>query len=330
MISIDFHNHFFPPAYLEVLEDGSSTFKITMDEAGNPVLHSPGDYNILVPGHRDIAFRQEVLDRAGIDMQVITFTAPGTSIETPDRAVKLSRIVNDGLAEVVAERGARFAALATLPMNHPEGAVLEFDRVTGELDFPGVMLLSNASGVPLSDERFWPLYERASALKSVFYIHPTYPVGVEAMTEYMLMPMVGFPMDTTLAAASLVYSGVVERFPGIRWVLGHLGGAIPYLAERLDRGYDAYPECRKNITRPPSEYLREFHYDTVNFDPGALRLAIDFAGVDRIVAGSDYPHQIGSLKRMRTSLRQLDISEEDVAKILGGNADRLLGLKRHG
>lgn len=327
MTTIDFHNHFFPPRYVEELKSGSSHFEVTMDDEGNPVLHSPGDYNILVPGHRDIDFRCGVLDRAGVDKQVITFTAPGTSIETPDRAVELARIVNDGLADAVAAHPDRFIALATLPMNHPSGAVEEFQRVTEELGMPGVMLFSNASGVALSDERFWPLYERANERRSVFYIHPTYPRGVKAMTEYMLMPMVGFPMDTSLAAASLVYSGVVQRFPRILWVLAHLGGAIPYLAERLDRGYEAYPECRRHIERPPSEYLRDFYYDTVNFDPRALRFAMDFAGSDHIVAGSDYPHQIGSLQKMLSSISGLGLPAADAAQIRGGNAARLLGLE---
>jgi aminocarboxymuconate-semialdehyde decarboxylase len=169
------------------------------------------------------------------------------------------------------------------------------------------------------------LYEAADALGAVLYIHPTHPVGVEAMTQFWLMPLVGFLMDTTLAASHLVFSGIPRRFPRIRWVLCHLGGAIPYLAERLDRGFHAFRECREHIDRLPSEYLREFYFDTVNFDPRALQLAIDFAGVDHILAGSDYPHQIGSLKSMLTSIGQLEVSAEDKAAILGGNALRLLG-----
>jgi aminocarboxymuconate-semialdehyde decarboxylase len=145
------------------------------------------------------------------------------------------------------------------------------------------------------------------------------------MTEYWLMPLVGFLMDTTLAAAHLVFAGVTERFPRIRWVLGHLGGAIPYLAERLDRGFSAFKECREHITRPPSEHLRRFYYDTVNFDANALKLAIAFAGADHVMAGSDYPHQIGSIPKMLSSLRSLDIDESAKAGILGGNAARLLG-----
>ncbi|HUJ14436.1 MAG TPA: amidohydrolase family protein, partial [Thermoanaerobaculia bacterium] len=190
--------------------------------------------------------------------------------------------------------------------------------------FCGAMVFSNINGVALSDRRFWPVWETANDLGAVIHIHPTSPVGVQAMQDYWLMPLVGFPMDTTLAAASLVFSGVVRRFPRIRWALGHLGGAIPYLVERLDRGFHAFKECRANIDRPPSEYLREFYYDSVNFDPRALQLAIDFAGADHILAGSDYPHQIGSLRRMLDSIAELNISEDDRAAILGGNTARLL------
>ena len=146
------------------------------------------------------------------------------------------------------------------------------------------------------------------------------------MLDYWLMPLVGFLMDTTLAASKLVFSGVVERHPRIRWVLTHMGGAIPYLAERLDRGYRAFADCRRNIGRPPSEYLRTFYYDSVNFNAAAMRLALDFAGEDRVLAGSDYPHQIGAIPLMLDTLRTLDVPDRVREKILGGNAAKLLAL----
>jgi aminocarboxymuconate-semialdehyde decarboxylase len=188
------------------------------------------------------------------------------------------------------------------------------------------MLFSNVNGVPLADERYWPLYKKADELEAVLQIHPMYPVGVEAMKEYWLMPLVGFLMDTTLATAHLVFAGVPDRYPRIKWVLGHLGGAIPYLAERLDRGYEAFAECRTNIGRPPTEYLKRFYFDTVNFDPDALMLAVQFAGAEHILAGSDYPHQIGSIQKMKTALSGLPLPDSQKNGILGGNAARVYGL----
>lgn len=320
---IDVHNHYYPPAFLAALREGSSALRVEDDAEGNPVLYSPGDANIAVRGHRDIDYRTGVLDREGVDRQLISLTCPGTLLESPARSASLAALVNDALAEIMATRGNRFTALATLPLNDPEAAVAEFDRAE-RLGFPGCMVFGNVNGVPLADRRFWPLWERASEAGAVMYIHPTFPLGVEAMQEYWLMPLVGFLFDTTLAAAHLVFSGVTERFPGISWVLGHLGGTIPYLAERLDRGYDAFAECRRHLSVQPSVELKRFYYDTVNFDRAALHLAIEFAGADHILAGSDYPHQIGSIPRMLDSIRGLGLLTTDEEKILGGNAARLL------
>ncbi|MBZ5508532.1 MAG: amidohydrolase [Acidobacteriia bacterium] len=323
---IDFHNHYYPPEYIKAIEQGPSAVRVTHDSAGNPCLHYPGDYNVAVPGHRDIDYREQVLKDSGIDTQVITLTTPGTHIEEPPTAIRLARLVNDVFARVVADKKGRFVALATLPLCDPAASAAELRRSMEQLKFRGAMVFSNINGVALSDKRFWPLWETANSLGAVVHIHPTNPVGVEAMLDYWLMPLVGFLMDTTLAAASLVFSGVAERFPNIKWVLGHLGGAIPYLAERLDRGYEAFSDCRVNISRPPTTYLKKFFFDTVNFDPRALELAVSFAGASQILAGSDYPHQIGSIPKMLESLKAMRVSEEDRQKILGGNAKRLLGL----
>jgi aminocarboxymuconate-semialdehyde decarboxylase len=330
-MTIDFHNHYYPPAYLDALRSGGSSVRVTVDAEGNPLLHYPGDFNVAVRGHRDLAYRAEVLAREGVDTQVLTLTTPGTHVEEPAVAVRLARLVNDALAEAVSAHGGRFAALATLPLNDPPAAARELERALGELHLPGAMLFGNVGGVALADPRFWPLYEVADAHGAVLHIHPTSPAGVEAMTDLWLMPLVGFLFDTTLAAARLVFTGVPERFPHIRWVLSHLGGAIPYLAERLDRGFHAFRECRAHIGRPPSDYLRQFHYDTVNFDPQALRLAVAFAGADHLLAGSDYPHAIGSIPAMLASLRPgggLELGDAERAAILGGNAARLLRLPR--
>lgn len=320
---IDFHNHYYPPAYLDALKAGRSSIRMDHDADGNPRLHYPGDYNVLVPGHRDLDYREGVLEAHGIDMQVVTFTTPGTHMETPALAVELARKVNDAYAAERARRQ-RFTFLATLPLNDPEASVTELDRAMRQLGLPGAMVFSNVNGTALADPSFEPLWQKANELNAVIYIHPAHPLGVEAMEQYWLMPLVGFLFDTTLAAAHLVFAGVPERYPNIRWVLCHMGGAIPYLAERLDRGFEAFADCRQHIARRPSEYLRQFYFDTVNFDPAAIELAIRFAGADHILAGSDYPHQIGSIPKMLEALRGLPIAEADREKILGGNAARLL------
>jgi aminocarboxymuconate-semialdehyde decarboxylase len=321
---IDFHNHYYPPEYLDAVRRGPTRVRMDMDGDGNPRLHYPGDYNVLVPGHRDLDVREQVLADHGVDLQVLTFTTPGTHFEVPTQAIDMAKRVNDAFADAALRRK-HFTALATLPLNDPAASVVELERAMG-LGLRGAMVFSNVNGVPLADARYEPLWKKAHELRAVIYIHPAHPLGVEAMQQFWLMPLVGFLLDTTLAAAHLVFAGIPDRYPGISWVLCHMGGAIPYLAERLDRGYEAFGECRAFISRPPSTYLKTFYYDTVNFDPAAIALAVQFAGAERILAGSDYPHQIGSLAKMKESLAALPVSDAERAGILGGNAARLLQL----
>src|SRR5215831_9160494 len=271
---IDFHNHYYPPAYVKALGSSGSVVKVTYDADGNPCVHYPGDYNVLVPGHRDIAYRQGVLDEHRVTTQVLSFTTPGVHVETPALAVKMAGQINDAFAQVVRERKGRFTALATLPLNDPAASVRELERAMKDLGLPGAMVFSNVNHVALADERYEPLWKKANELDAVIYIHPTDPAGVDAMLDYWLMPLVGFLMDTTLAAAKLVFSGVVVRYPRIRWVLTHMGGAGPY----------------------------------------------------RILAGSDYPHQIGSIPLMIETIKKLDVSDDVKTKIYGANSAKLLGL----
>ena len=311
---------------MKALQSGQSSVRVTIDADGNPNIHYPGDYNVAVRGHRDLDYRAGVLQELGVAKQVVTLTTPGTHVEKPDVAVRLAAMVNDEFKAAMERPDGKFTALATLPLNDPTASAKELERAMRQLGMRGAMLFSNVNGVALSDQRHWPLYEVANDLGAVLYIHPEHPINVEMMKEYWLMPLVGFLYDTTLAAASLVFAGVPERFPKIRWALCHLGGTIPYLAERLDRGFHAFRDCRANIQREPSSYLKQFYYDTVNFSQGALKLAIDFAGADHILAGSDYPHQIGSIPSMLDAIAKLPVSDTDRQGIYGGNAAKLLGL----
>ncbi len=213
MAIIDFHNHYYPPAYLDALERGPSAVRVTRDDAGNPCVHYPGDYNVCVPGHRDIDYREQVLREAGVDTQVITLTTPGTHVEEPATAVRLAKLVNDAFAKVVSEKRGRFASLATLPLNDPRESVEELRRCMTQLGFRGAMLFSNVNGTPLYDKQFTRLYEVANELDAVLYIHPTNPVGVEAMLDYWLMPLVGFLADTTLGCGGIGFQRSGGKIP---------------------------------------------------------------------------------------------------------------------
>lgn len=311
---------------MKALQSGQSSVTVTIDADGNPNIHYPGDYNVAVRGHRDLDYRAEVLQQHGVSRQLVTLTTPGTHVEQPQVAVRLAALVNDEFKEAMDRPGGRFTALATLPLNDPAASVKELERAMRQLGMRGAMLFSNVNGVALSDQRYWPMYEVANELGAVLYIHPEHPVNVDMMKEYWLMPLVGFLYDTTLAAASLVFAGVPERFPKIKWALCHLGGAIPYLAERLDRGFHAFRDCRAHIDREPSTYLKQFYYDTVNFNQGALKLAIEFAGAGHILAGSDYPHQIGSIPSMLDAVAKLPVTDAERKQIYGLNAATLLGI----
>ncbi len=208
---VDVHNHFYPPEYIDALRSGDSAVTVKMDSDGNPEIHYPGDYNVAVPGHRDIAYRQSVLEREGVDTQIITLTTPGTHVETPARAARLASMVNDAFAKVISERSPRFTALATLPLNDPAASVVEAAPRHGAARPPRGNALQqrqrhSAGGRALP----WPLYETANELGAVLHIHPTNPINVDAMRDYWLMPLVGFLFDTTTAASHLVFSGVAE------------------------------------------------------------------------------------------------------------------------
>jgi aminocarboxymuconate-semialdehyde decarboxylase len=323
---IDFHNHYYPPEYLEAVKKGPAKVRIDYDADGNPRLHYPGDYNILVPGHRDLDYREKVLDQHGVDLQLITFTTPGVHFEDRAAAVTMARAINDAFSSEVRRRR-HFAALATLPLNDPQESVRELERAVKDLGLPGAMVFSNVNGVALADAAFEPLWKKAHELDAVIYIHPAHPHHVAGMEDYWLVALVGFLFDTTVAMSHLVFAGILERYPNISWALTHMGGALPYLAERLDRGYEAFADCRRNISRRPSEYLKQCYYDTVNFNPDAIEFAIKFAGPEHLLAGSDYPHQIGSIPKMLDALGRVDVTGAEKDMILGQNAARLLKLR---
>jgi predicted TIM-barrel fold metal-dependent hydrolase len=325
-LNIDFHNHFYPRAYLEELGRGGGYAKVGRDAQGRLLIHYEGDYNVIVGPHIDLAARLEDMNRCGIDMQVLTLTTPSVERETPKRGIKLAELANDGFGEIVNKYSDRFLALAALPLQEPEAAAIELERGVRECGLRGGTLMSNVGGRPLDSEEFMPVYEMAVKLDVPLFIHPTSPINSKAMTEYRLVPILGFGVDTTLLVLRLVFGGVLKWLPGLKLVASHLGGVFPYLRGRIETGFNAYPECKARISESPSTYLKRIWMDSIIYDQDVLMSAIAFSGAEKIVLGSDHPHQIGDIANAVERIKKLDISEGDKEKMLGGNAAELLKL----
>ena len=272
----------------------------------------------------DVARRLEDMDRVGIDVEVISLSTPNVFFADAEHKLEIARIVNDAYAELIARYPARFKGFASIPMDAPEAALKELHRSIDELKLNGVILLSNIGGKPLTSPEYRPFFAEANRLKLCILLHPMLPANTEPFREYVLGPIVGFMFDTTLAVARMCYDGMLRDFPDIRWIVGHLGGAVPYLMERLDNGWRDFPECRAKIDELPSSYLKRLYYDTVNFNPHMLKMVREMIGADRMVLGSDYPHLLGSIERAVSSIESLDIPEEEKQRIFAGTALSIL------
>src|SRR5713226_804758 len=209
-------------------------------------------------------------------------------------------------------------------MDDPDAALNELHRAIDQLKFNGVVLLSNIRGRALTSPIYRPFFEEANRMKLCIFLHPMIPANSEPFKEYVLGPLVGFPFDTTLAVARMCFDGMLRELPDIRWIIGHLGGAIPYLMERLDSGYRDFAECKAKIDQLPSTYLKKLYYDTVTFSSYNLRMARDLVGVDHMAMGSDYPHLLGSIERSVSSIQDLSIPEYEKQKIFSSTALSIL------
>ncbi|MCL5263925.1 MAG: amidohydrolase [Chloroflexi bacterium] len=324
-MKIDLHTHFYPPKYFEFLEEHNTKYEMTKDATGKKILkHKGARFLTITPEMTSPENRLKQMDEVGVDVQVLSLSVPNVYFSDDDNNLYLARETNDYLAALRDRYPKRFWCLASVPLGNVEHALRELDRAINQLGMNGVIVGSNIDGRPLNSPEFEPFWAACNRMKLTVTMHPMPPLGSELMFEYGLAPMVGFIFDSTLAAARMAYDGIFERYPDMKLVLPHLGGAIPYIVERLDNGFRAIPDCRERISRLPSEYLKNVYYDTVSFHAPALMCAYHTVGVDRIVMGSDYPHIIGHIDRAVTSIEELDIPDEDKEKIFSGNALKML------
>jgi len=244
-----------------------------------------------------------------------------------DLAVELAQFQNDRLAAMVKQYAESFAAMATLPLQVPGAALKELKRTIDKLDLRGIEIGSHVGRRELGDQVFWPVYEVLEKEGLPMFIHPHHVAGMDRLQNYYLNNLIGNPLDTTIAAANLIFSGVLERYPNLKVILAHGGGQLPYIFGRLDHGYRVRPECKETVHQSPRQFLRNFYFDIITHSQEALRYLISLVGSDHVLLGTDYPYDMGDLNPVQTVSQLPGIKAKDRQKIMRENAIALFGLK---
>src|SRR5215813_8992779 len=322
---LDLHTHYYPEQFFQMIRDTPSEFSFAKDPTGRTIItHRGARFFGVTPPMTNPNQRIEDMDRVGIDVEVISLSTPNIFFADADRQPDVARTLNDSYAELISKYHGRFKGFASIPMDSPDAAIAELHRAIDELKLNGVVLLSNIRGRALTTPVYRPFFDEANRMNLCIFLHPMLPANPEPYTEYVLGPLVGFPLDTSLAVARMCFAGMLRELPDIRWVIGLLGGAIPYLMERLDSGYRDFAECRVNIDQPPSTYLKRLYYDTVTFSGYNLRMVRDLVGTEHMLMGSDYPHKLGSIERSVSSIAELAIPECEKERIFSKSALSIL------
>lgn len=330
-VRIDIYSHILPIRYKEALYKKAS-HPFYLQEVDN-----------ATPSLLDLASRFQILDKFEGLKQVLTLASPPVEqVVRPKDATELSKLANDELAELVAKYPDKFvAAVACLPMNHIDAALDEVDRAIKELNFKGVQIYTPINGKPLDSPEFMPLYKKMSEYDLPIWIHPargrnTPDYATEDHSRYWIFSIFGWPYETTAAMTRLVFSGILEKYPNLKFITHHCGGMVPYFEQRIVGAYDYAEVClkakyKRALTRPPIEYFRKFYADTAIYGntPG-LMCAYSFFGVEHLLFGTDMPFDSEKggryIRQTISSIERMNIPEEEKTMIFERNAKRLLHL----
>ena len=326
--TIDIHTHILTQETAALLSQAGAKVTITPDDAESAALDVGGVvYRPFPTGGFDIARRLQDMDATGVGVHVLSAT-PQTYLYKQEAALgaTTSAIQNDQIAKHIAAHPTRFMGIATLPMQDPKLAADELTRAMTKLGLRGAMFASNILGKNLDDPSFEPLWAAAEELGAFMFIHPNNVAGAERLKSYYLVNLIGNPLDTTIAAACLVFGGVMDRHPRLKVCLAHAGGFMPYQAGRWIHGWRVRPEPKKNIRQEPATIVGRFLYDTIAHSDESLAFLIERAGAARVMLGSDYPYDMAMMDCV-AHVRGLKISDADKAAILGNRAEALLSAK---
>jgi aminocarboxymuconate-semialdehyde decarboxylase len=327
-LRIDIHGHYVSERVLaEIRRVGERCGTPYEDRAGVGIfVHTPErPYGPIKPAFYDIDLRLAFMKRHAIDLQILL---PPPFVfyywtDAPEAQI-LMRMHNDDTAEAARNSSGRLLGFGTVMLQDVEASIRELERIK-QIGLLGVEIGSNVNGLGLDDPRLFDFYQAAQSHDLSLMIHPHNVAGQERMGDYHLRNLLGFPLDTTLAAAQLIFSGVLDRFPRLRICLGQAGGFLPYIVGRLDAGYRARPECAGNIKKPPSEYLRHFFYDSIIHSAHSSAFLIDTIGSDRVMLGSDFPFDMNAASPVAEIEAQPLLSREQRASIYHRTATEFLG-----
>jgi aminocarboxymuconate-semialdehyde decarboxylase len=323
---IDVHTHMFTARWLELLRANGGIYNIKTRPDGQQEIFR-GDTPVVIPqrGHFDDALRIRHMDEAGIDLSIVSLTCPNVYWGGEEVSVAAARESNDSMAEAQAKYPQRIRWFTSLPWEYPGRAVEELERTCGN-GAVGVMVLANISGRSLTDRMFSPIWDAIDARSLPVLVHPTDPPGVELMdmTKFDLSWSVGFMFDTTLAITRMIFEGFFDRYPNLRLIASHGGGALPYLVGRFEKGDEVEIASRRQMKRKPTDYLRHIYYDCITYNLGALRYLVSVAGPEHVMFGTDWPHQVHDTKGAFANTAAL--AEEQTTAIRSENATRVFDL----
>lgn len=293
----DLHSHVIPPTIIAAMEKDPKRFHTSIwEKDGKKYFDVHGRPAVLSPDFYDADAKVEWMSRNKLDVSAISVGPPIYFYWLPAEAgLYAAQLANDGIAQMVAKHPSRLRGMAHLPMQDPDAAIAELERVVKEYGFKAVELATSIEGTPLAAPKFRKVLKTIEQLGCFIFAHPYQCLASGGMEDYYLSNFVGFPLDTTLMVAHLMFSGAMDEMPKLRVVLPHGGGFIPYQIGRFRHGHQVRNEPKVNNPTPPRELFKRFYFDCLTHDPKAAKYLIDQVGADRVVIGTDHPFDMAPL-----------------------------------
>ena len=324
--AIDIHAHWYPREWLALFEkDGAGEGALLERSGSGYLIRTERIVNAFDEEFVELDLRLEGMKRQGVAVQALSLTAPMVYWASPGLGLALAQAFNDAASAAHSKHPQHFVGLAMLPMQSPDLALRELERAARLPGMRGLYLATHINGADLDERRFWDVYAKSEELGWPIFLHPIDTIGRERTTRYYLRNLLGNPYDTGVAAACLIFGGVLDAFPRLEVNLPHAGGTLPGLIGRIDHGARVRPELR-HLPRAPSLYLRRFTYDTIGHDDQINLSLIRRVGADRVLLGSDYCFDMGLADPVAAIMRLAPLSEAERELILGKTAARLLRL----